>query len=189
MSQPRPRLLIGGLAGNVERARLPAGYNRHFGGAVDQMPLDELEAFIVAAKRRTYVGDGAPAGPLRPASHDLHHAEGDFVYHDCYFGGADFVGEEVVYWRERPVWAENYLGHILEPHLISAERAGQVIKSSLTKMYAEGRFLGGFEATDGDCTYHDNSTGDGTWFQGRECIDRAGRTVYELHYHGGLIRD
>jgi hypothetical protein len=152
-------------------------------------PLDRLEAFIVEAKRRTYVGDGAPAAPLRHGSHDLEHSTGDFTYHDCYFGGTDFVGEEVVYWRGRPVWAENYFGHILEPDSITAERAGRVIKSSLTKMYAEGRFLGGFEATDGDCGYHDTSSGDVGWFQGREWIDRAGKTVYELFYHGGLIRE
>jgi hypothetical protein len=152
-------------------------------------PLGRLEAFIVEAKRRTYVGDGTPAAPLRPGSHDLEHSTGDFTYHDCYFGGTDFVGKEVVYWRGRPVWAENYFGRVIERGLISAERAGQVIRSSLTKMYAEGRFLGGFEATDGDCTYRDTSTGDATWFQGREWIERAGRTAYELYYHGGLIRD
>ena len=152
-------------------------------------PLDELEAFIVRAKRRTYVGDGARLLSYRQGSHDLQHAEGDFVYHDCYFGGSDFVGEEVLYWRGKPVWAENYFGRIIDPALISPERAGQVIKSSLTRMYAEDRFLAGFEATDGDCTYHDTSTGDATWFQGREWIELAGRTAYELYYNGGLIRD
>jgi hypothetical protein len=156
---------------------------------VDLPPLEELEAFIVAGKLRTYVGDGARLLSYRQGSHDLQHADGDFVYHDCYSGGQDFVGEEVVYWRGRPVWAENYFGRIIEPDLLSAEPAGQVIKSSLTGMHAEGRFLGGFHATDGDCAYHDASTGDAAWFQGRETIERAGRTAYELHYHGGLIRD
>ena len=156
---------------------------------MDLPPLDEVEAFIVAAKRQTYVGDGAKLLSYRQGSHDLQYAEGDFTYHDCYFGGTDFAGEEVVYWRGRPVWAENYFGHIVDESLISAERVGGVIKSSLTKMYAEGRFLGGFEATDGDCTYHDTSAGDATWFQGREWIERVGRTAYELYYHGGLIRD
>jgi hypothetical protein len=42
---------------------------------------------------------------------------------------------------------------------------------------------------DGDCAYQDASRGDVTWFQGREWIDRSGKTVYELYYHGGLIRD
>ncbi len=156
---------------------------------MDLRPLAELQAFIVDAKRRSYVGSGAPAESQRPASHDLEYSAGDFVYHDTYFGGTDFAGEEVVYWRGQPVWAENYFGHVLEPDLVTAERTGQVIKSSLTKMYAEGRFLGGFEARDGDCDYHDTSTGDFSWFQGREWIDRAGKTVYELFYHGGLIRE
>ncbi len=156
---------------------------------MDFLPLDELEAFIVAAKRRTYVGDGARLLSYRQGSHDLQHAEGDYVYHDCYFGGADFSGEEVVYWRGRAVWAENYFGRIVDPGLISPERAGRVIKSSLTGMYGEGRFLGGFQAEDGDCSYRDTSVGDVAWFQGREWIDRQGRTAYELVYHGGLIQD
>lgn len=156
---------------------------------MDQLPLADLNSFIVAAKRETYVGSGASADPLRPGSHDLEYSAGDFAYHDTYFGGADFVGEEIVYWRGRPIWAENYFGHILEPDLITAERTGQVIKSSLTLMYAEGRFLGGFQAMDGDCDYQDASRGDVAWFQGREWIDRAGKTAYELYYHGGLIRE
>ena len=156
---------------------------------MDAPPLAELQAFIVDAKRQTYVGGGTPATPLRPASHDLEFSAGEFRYHDTYFGGTDFVGEEVVYWRGSPVWAENYFGHILRPELLTAERSGQVIKSSLSRMYSENRFLGGFETADGDCTYHDTSTGDAAWFQGREWIDRAGETAYELYYHGGLIRD
>ena len=156
---------------------------------MDSPPLEKLEAFIIAAKRLTYVGSGAKLLSYRQGSHDLQHAEGDFVYHDCYFGGTDFVGEEVVYWQGRPVWAENYFGRIIAPELITAERAGQVIKSSLTKMYAQNRFLGAFDAMDGDCHYLDTSTGDTVWFQGREWIEREGRTAYELYYHGGLIHD
>ena len=156
---------------------------------MDFPPIADLEAFVVVAKRQTYVGSGTPTDPLRPGSHDLEFADGEFSYHDSYFGGTDFAGEEVVYWRARPIWAENYFGHILEPDLISSERAGQVIKSSLTKMYSEGRFLGGFNAVDGDCAYQDASRGNVTWFQSREWIDRGGTTAYELYYHGGLIRD
>jgi hypothetical protein len=156
---------------------------------VEFPPLEELEAFIVLAKSRAYVGGGAALLSYRQGSHDLQYAAGEFVYHDSYFGGTDFAGEEVVYWGGRPVWAENYFGHILEPDSITGERTGQVIKAGLSAMYAEGRFLGGFEATVGDCDYHDTSTGDFTWFHGREWIEQAGSTVYELHYHGGLVRD
>jgi Domain of unknown function (DUF5680) len=160
--------------------------------AEDPVPFQDLallEGFIVAAKRRTYVGDGTKLLSCRQGSHDLQYADGGFVYLDCYFGGTDFAGQEVVHWRGSAVWAQNCFGRVIEPGLITGERAGQVIQSSLTKMYAEDRFLGGFEATDDDCTYRDTSTGDAAWFQGRERIERDGKTAYELYYHGGLIRD
>jgi len=150
----------------------------------------ELAAFIVRAKSATYVGGGAKSPPCRPGSHDLRFAEGDFAYLDSYFGGADFIGEEVVYYRGRPAWAMNYYGRVLEPTRITAAEAGQVIQESLSLLYREGRFLGGFEhTTAGGDTYVDTSRGDVASFSGQEWIVRGGERVYELDYHGGLVRD
>ena len=104
-----------------------------------------LHDFIVRAKAATYVGDGQPAPSCRPGSHDLKFANGDWSYLDSYFGGRDFIGEEVVYYNGKPVWAMNYYGRILRADLITPSQAWQVIKASLSKMYLEGRFLGGFE--------------------------------------------
>jgi uncharacterized protein DUF5680 len=56
-------------------------------------------------------------------------------------------------------------------------------------MYQEGRFLGGFNHTENDLTYVDASEGSPDNFHGRELIRREQETVYELVYHGGLIRD
>jgi len=56
-------------------------------------------------------------------------------------------------------------------------------------MYKEGRFLGGFEHTIGDDVYTDTSEGDVTSFTGTEWITRAGVRVYELVYHGGLVKE
>ncbi len=154
-----------------------------------QVPLDELEAFIVRAKAATYAGDGAAVVSNRLASHDLEFAEGELLYHDCYFGGTDFVGEEVVYWQGRPIWAENYFGRITDNAALTAEQAGRVIKASLSAMYAEGRFLGGFAFEHEEFRYSDGSDGTLAWFHGREVISREGREVYELLYNGGLIRE
>jgi len=150
--------------------------------------LEQLNNFIVRAKAATYVGDGAKITPCRPGSHDLKFEDGDFAYLDSYFGGADFLGQEVVYYRGEPVWAMNYYGRILEPERIKADEAGQVIKQSLSAMYQEGRFLGGFEYVTQNGTYVDTSEGEATSFAGREWIMRENNTVYELVYHGGLIR-
>jgi Domain of unknown function (DUF5680) len=148
-----------------------------------------LNAFIVQAKAATYVGDGEPVSPCRLGSHDLRFEEGKWAYHDSYFGGSDFIGEEVVYFDGKPVWAMNYYGRILRNDLITAAQAGQMIKASLSRMYREGRFLGGFEHTEQDFTYVDASDGTVDCFRGRELIRRGQEAAYELDYHGGLIKD
>ncbi len=122
--------------------------------------LRNLNAFIVRAKSVTYVGDGEHVPACRPGSHDLKFADGDWSYLDSYFGGRDFIGEEVVYYQGKPVWAMNYYGRILRPDLITPAQAGQVIKASLSKMYSEGRFLGGFEYQHEGFTYTDTNEGE-----------------------------
>jgi hypothetical protein len=150
--------------------------------------LETLHDFIMAAKAATYVGDGQPVTSCREKSYDLVFSRDAFKYLDRYFGGEDFIGEEVVYHQEQPVWGMNYYGAILKPERISGAEAGAMIKTSLSKMYAEGRFLGGWHHTRGDLSYYDTSDGDLTHFKGFEWIERDGDKVYELFYHGGLIK-
>lgn len=148
-----------------------------------------LHEFIIRAKAATYVGSGAHSASSRPGSHDLHYAEGDWLYIDSYFGGTDFIGEEAVFHNGKPAWAMNYYGTILRPELISGAEAGQMIKASLSRMYRENRFLGGFRYSEGNLTYVDTSEGDITHFHGKEWIERDGVLAYELVYHGGLVKD
>jgi hypothetical protein len=150
---------------------------------------DQLNDFIVRAKAATYIGNGDHAASSRAGSHDLSFEEGEWSYHDSYFGGSDFIGQEVVYFQEKPVWAINYYGRILNDDQITAAEAGQMIKSSLSRMYREGRFLGGFENKEHGLVYVDLSRGTIEYFHGRETIRRGQLIVYELEYHGGLIRD
>jgi hypothetical protein len=151
------------------------------------MDLRALEAFIVAAKRATYVGNGRPAESSRLGSHDLVFAEAPFTYRDSYFGGTNFLGQEVVWNDDVPVWAMSYYGYILRPDRIDPMRAGATIKAALQALYREGRFLGGFEWSGPHGAYHDRSTGDVSHFSGRECIVVDGVEAYALDYFGGLI--
>jgi hypothetical protein len=149
---------------------------------------EQLNEFVVKAKAATYVGGGAESPSCRPGSHDLQFQHGPFSYLDSYFGNANFMGQEVVYYEGTPVWAMNYYGRILESTMIEAAEAGQIIQESLSQMYKEERFLGGFEHTTQDSTYVDTSQGDIASFAGREWIEREGVRVYELVYHGGLVK-
>jgi hypothetical protein len=149
---------------------------------------EQLNDFIVRAKAVTYVGSGVESASCRPSSHDLEFQEGDFRYLDSYFGGADFIGEEAVYFKGKPVWAMNYYGRILAPESISGEDTGKILKKSLSQLYRENRFLGGYKFIDGKDTYIDTNEGNLDTFTGIEWIEREGVRVYELIYHGGLIK-
>jgi hypothetical protein len=150
--------------------------------------LNGLEAFIVRAKAKTYVGDGAPWPRCRPGAHDIGFEDGDWVYLDSYFGGADFLGQEVVWRAGAPVWAMNYYGRILLHERIDAATAGRVIKQALSALYSEGRYLGGFSFASGPHLYRDQSAGTVSSFSGHEVIEMDREAVYRLDYHGGLIK-
>lgn len=151
------------------------------------MDLNQLHTFIVRAKAATYVGSGQKLLPYRLGSHDLQFFDGDWAYHDSYLGESDFIGQEAVYYQGWVVWAMNYYGRILDPERITSAQAGAMITASLTRLYAEGRFLGGFEYSEGELTYVDTNQGEVGFFTGREWISREGKVVYELIYHGGMI--
>jgi hypothetical protein len=150
--------------------------------------LADLEAFVVRAKSATYVGSGAAAESSRLGSHDMTFASDEWLYRDSYFGGTDFLGQETVWLRAEPVWAENYYGYILRPDLIDATQAGATIKAALSAMYQEGRFLGGFDWAGPHGRYQDQSLGDVSHFHGREVILVSGVEAYALDYCGGLIK-
>lgn len=152
------------------------------------MNIDALNGFVVEAKRETYVGGGASAASSRLGSHDLTYGRGDWTYRDSYFGGTDFLGQETVWFGDTPVWAMNYYGYIVRPDLFDGARAGETIKAALSAMYAEGRFLGGFEWTGPHGTYIDRSLGDVGQFHGREVILADAVEVYALDYMGGLVK-
>jgi hypothetical protein len=152
------------------------------------LDLSALCTFIIRAKAATYVGSGQKLLPCRLGSHDLQFFNGDWAYHDSYLGENDFIGEEIVYYERQIVWGMNYFGYILRPDRISSAQAGHVIKVSLTRLYQEGRFLGGFEHTVDDLHYVDTSEGDFQLFHGKEWIEREGQIVYALRYHGGLVK-
>lgn len=149
----------------------------------------ELHQFIVRAKTETYVGKGTKTLPYRPEAYELQYSDEDFFYLDSYFGGSDFIGQETVYYKKKPIWAMNYYGRLLDPTAISAAEAGLTIQESLTALYQEGRFLGGFEYQTQYGKYVDTSEGEISSFTGKEWIERNGMKLYELVYHGGLIRE
>ncbi|MDO1582003.1 DUF5680 domain-containing protein [Rhizobium oryzicola] len=153
------------------------------------MDESRLNQIIVTAKAATYVGGGRKSASCRVGSHDLSWQEGEWRYLDSYFGGTDFIGQEVLWHGDTAVWAMNYYGYILRPDLIDGERAGWTIKAALSALYQEQRFLGGFEWIGPYGRYLDSNDGNASHFSGREIIEVEGDVAYALDYCGGLIKD
>ena len=106
------------------------------------MDVLELNSFIVEAKSQTYVAGAKSQPSYRIGAHDIGYKRGIWRYLDSYFGGTDFAGQEVVWLEEKPVWAMNYFGRIIEPGIIDLTIAGTVICAALSQLYRQGRFLG-----------------------------------------------
>ena len=41
---------------------------------------------------------------------DLEYVKDDYKYIDTYLGGENFIGEEAVFYLDKPIWGMNYYG-------------------------------------------------------------------------------
>lgn len=148
-----------------------------------------LEEFLRKANRNTYAADGERSPATRLGSEDLEFCDGDWVYHDTYFGSARFIGEEIVYYKGVPVWGMNYYGYIVRQGILPKavytflkqallQESGDVIPVRGPKVFSVNAL-----------TYRNTVSGSLENFEGREEIDMDGACVYRARYHGGNIVD
>ncbi len=143
----------------------------------------ETVIFLCKAKKETYAGKSNHAQACRLGSHDYRYCEGEYIYHDSYFGGERFTGEEVLYEKEQPVYSMNYTGRLLGDGF-----SGDFLKEALSLVSEETPFRGPMLYRGGDYTYHSIVHGDTEWFQGYEEIFLLDKRIYECYFHGGIIQ-
>ena len=81
--------------------------------------MENIWEFLVRAKKNTYAdGDSARVASSRLGSKDYHCEQivnnQKLTYHDTYFGGEKFIGCEVVYVNNYPLWAMSYNGYSIK---------------------------------------------------------------------------
>ena len=88
--------------------------------------------FLIEAKKQTYANEIVKkVNSSRKGSHDYHYENDGMIYHDTYFGGTKFMGEEVVYQSEdTPIWGMNYYGITLD-ETISEEAIDKALRPAL----------------------------------------------------------
>jgi hypothetical protein len=153
--------------------------------------MTELEAFIIKAKAKGWVGEGRHdqrAALSKTGSSEVTFAEGDWHYRETLVGFSDFCGQEIVSYKGEPVWSMVYYGYLLDESRCTAAQAVAVLREALGAMYTQHRFLGGFVYHVGEFDYRDVSTGDFLRFRGTEEILLEGIPAYQLTYCGGNVR-
>lgn len=153
-----------------------------FSGVVN-FKTEDLKQFIIEARRSTYAGGGAAVdNPRLRGSKEFGYQRGDWFYQDIYFSGrASLIGQEVVYYNAKPVWAMSYFGDQLQ------EKPTEFLKYVLYNSAQDCRLGGAFEFKKKDFLYQDKGEGTLDKFKGEEKISLDEKETYKLNYQGGTI--
>lgn len=150
----------------------------------NDLKSDSLIEFLVKAKKNTYAGNGKKEDvSCRSQSNDLIYEEGKYKYFDSYFGGERFIGEEVLFVADKPVWAMNYSGVEFNENF-----SGTFLKKALLNVPMNKPFRGPELFQEGDYLYICKSEGDFGFFSGKEEIYLGDEKVFECLFHGGIIK-
>jgi len=152
---------------------------------------NELHSFLIEAKKQTYANENVKKiTSSRKGSFDYEYSNGKMNYHDTYFGGIKFMGEEVVYSSdETPIWGMNYYGITLNENL-SEEAIDSALRPALMQVGEEDILpvRGPKEYKNNGYTYTFEVNGDLDYFEGVETISKDEEKIYILKCHGGIIK-
>ena len=151
----------------------------------------ELKDFLVKAKKATYANANVEkVASTRSGSNDYEYSDSGMIYHDTFFGGTNFIGEEVVYESssKKPIWGMNYYGVTLDQNL-SEEAMDKALRPALMKV-GEDDILpvrGPRRFINDNYEYTFNVDGNLERFDGVEEIRKNGELIYRLRCTGGKI--
>ncbi len=153
---------------------------------------NDLYNFLIEAKKQTYANEKVKKViSTRKGSYDYEYANNKMIYHDTYFGGTNFMGEEVVYLDDKtPIWGMNYYGVTFDESL-SEEVIDKVLRPALMQVGTHKDIIplrGPKEYINEEYRYNFKVNGDLNYFEGIETIYKNNEKIYELKCHGGLIK-
>lgn len=148
--------------------------------------MEKFISFLIKAKKCTYAsaGDDFTLPSPFPYSKMLECEEGDLSYRDIYFGTEQFVGQEVVSMKARPVWSMTYSGRTIPGENLSYVYS--FLRQALQHVPLKAPFRGPHEfCGDTGLRYQNSCVGNVDFFSGEETIWREDTMIYQLNYSGG----
>jgi hypothetical protein len=152
------------------------------------MNIKSLSNFLKIAKKNTYASESAKkVESQRFKSSDYEYSEGNFIYHDTYFGKTNFIGEEIVYENNKPIWGMNYNGYVLDKNTTEIE-IDKSLRGALKQDFNDLIPIRGPKYYKiENLEYKNNIEGSLTRFEGKEEIYKNNKLIYYAIFHGGLI--
>ena len=150
--------------------------------------LNELCKFLVKAKKSTYAaGDIAKKIVEDDKSTTMIFENGDWKYHDNYFGGEPYGGREVVFFRNMPVYMMVYYGWVIEG-VSDVQAVYKTLQGALSLLPEDKPFRGPKKYNLNGIEYSNEYEGEIDNFFGIEIIKSDdGNEIYKARYIGGLI--
>jgi hypothetical protein len=149
--------------------------------------VQNLREFLVKAKKATYAaGDSAQKTIGADKSTTLIFEDGDWKYHDNYFGGEPYGGREVVFFQGSPVYIMIYYGWVNDKIPEFAE-VYKTLQQALLLIPADKPYRGPERYENGEYLYVNNFVGEVDNFSGEEIITYNGEEAYRAKYMGGLV--
>ncbi|WP_319560645.1 DUF5680 domain-containing protein [Marispirochaeta sp.] len=147
--------------------------------------METIIPFLIKAKENCYAAGMIPVSSTRKNSKDLHYSEGDLRYLDSFFGAERFLGQEVVWKKNREVWGMNYYGCLLEDAI--PEDFPDFLRKALSRIDKQNPYRGMSGYKEGDFIYQCSWTGAFEQFRGEEYVTFGGSRIYEMYFHGGIL--
>lgn len=158
------------------------------------MPISHemLANFLVEAKKNTYASqkNETSVEPLFNGSKHFEYRVGNLLYRDIYVGLSFFVGQETVEFVNHPIWSMVYSGGVIDPNASLDTRASiyGFLRQALRLADTNSVYRGPNHYEDKEYIYKNEYEGTLNRFYGRELILANNEIVYELRYHGGMVR-
>jgi len=149
--------------------------------------ITDLSRFLLYCGREGYasVGDNGTTKES-DGSTTILIKQGEFTFHDNYFGGEPYGGREVVFYQNKTVWMMVYYGLVLDLKADMKPVYG-FLRKALAAVPDEAPFRGPNKLISGDLTYTNRWQGEVTRFSGEEFIAKGGQVIYQANYLGGFV--
>lgn len=151
------------------------------------MNKTDLKNFLYKAHAATFAsGDNSSWTKEKDHSNTVTYKDGDWSYHDNFFGGEPYGGREVVFYKQKPVYMMTYYGSII-PSWKDVKQVYVFLQEALRKCPKLRPLRGPDLYIKDSFEYVFYVDGDIDSFLATEIIKADGKPIYLARFIGGLV--